>query len=316
MANNKLTPGKNLPAAISDIGCEREINEDRYAVLETSGGRVWAVCDGMGGTVGGELAAQLAIDSMQRKLETSDSGAPSNLLKAAIEEANRIIVLRRSNPAFREMGTTVTAVFIAQDSDDVVLSSIGDTRAYLIGAEGIKQLTRDDTYVQDLVDRGAITEEEAEIHPQAHVLTNCLGNDIRLNVENKRYYVWAAKQNTDSLLLCSDGLYSLVRDDEILEVVRANAPQEACIKLVEMAKAKGGYDNITVMILPLNGTLKEEPSPQHKEVKTKKKEETTAARPRMRKVQTPTAKLAISLMSFCMGGLVAAIILVAVKLAG
>ena len=320
MVNNKLTSGsgKNLPAAISDIGCEREINEDRYAVLETAGGRVWAVCDGMGGTVGGELAAQLAIDSMQRKLETSDSGAPSNLLKAAIEEANRIIVLRRSNPAFREMGTTVTAVFIAQNGDDVVISSIGDTRAYLLSEDSITQLTRDDTYVQDLVDRGAISEDEADIHPQAHVLTNCLGNDIRLNVENKRYYVSATdkKQSGDSLLLCSDGLYSLVSDEDILGVARANAPQEACIKLVEMAKAKGGYDNITVMILPLNGVLKDEPSPQHKEVKERRQEEITAARPRMRKVQTPAAKLAISLMSFCMGGLVAAIILVAVKLAG
>ena len=316
MANNKSTSNKNLPAAISDIGCEREINEDRYAVLEAAGGRVWVVCDGMGGTVGGELAAQLAIDSMQRKLESSDSGTPSGLLKAAIEEANRIIVLRRSNPAFREMGTTITAVFVAQNSDDVVLCNVGDTRAYLISGHDITQLTRDDTYVQDLVDRGAISQEEAIVHPQAHVLTNCLGNDIKLDAENKLFYVWdtGKKQANDLLLLCSDGLYSLVSDEEMLEIIRSSTPQEACIKLVEMAKAKGGYDNITVMILPLNGTLKDEPSSRHKNVTVKKEE--AAPKPRIRKVQSPVTKAVISIMSFCMGALVAAIILVAVKLTG
>jgi protein phosphatase len=98
---------RSVPAAITDIGCEREINEDRYAVIDSSVGRAWIVCDGMGGCLGGELAAQLAIDAIRRALESQDFDSSNEALRFSIEEANRIIVLRRQNPAFSSMGTTV-----------------------------------------------------------------------------------------------------------------------------------------------------------------------------------------------------------------
>lgn len=247
-----------VPAAITDIGCEREINEDRYAIIDAPIGRMWAVCDGMGGTLGGELAAQLAIDAMRRSLLSAEMKQPCEALVAATEEANRVIVLRRQNPAFSGMGTTVAAVLISDGQ--VAVAHAGDSRAYVIRGQEIQQLTVDHTYVQDLVDRGAITEEEAMSHPQAHVLTKCLGASPRLDLDTQEYWIWptAEGETEDRLFLCTDGLYSLVSDQEIADVVSRLAPQEACAELTELAKSRGGYDNITVTILPIGGQLREE----------------------------------------------------------
>lgn len=248
----------DIPAAITDVGCEREINEDRYAVIDSPGGRAWVVCDGMGGTMGGELAAQLAIDAIRRSLESGTQQTPQEAIKTAVDEANRVIVLRRQNPAFSAMGTTVVAVFIR--GDELILVNAGDSRAYLIRERVIQQLSVDHTYVQDLVDRGALNSEEALSHPQAHVLTRCLGAEPRLSLEMQNYWIWgvAGSEPQDKLLLCSDGLYSLVSDEEMAEVISSMSPQESCVQLVEMAKARGGYDNITLAILPLGGQLREE----------------------------------------------------------
>ncbi|OVE80336.1 hypothetical protein BVY02_00475 [bacterium J17] len=248
----------HIPAAITDIGCEREINEDRYAVIDSPAGRAWIVCDGMGGALGGELAAQLAIDSMRRALDSRDFEDGADALSSAIDEANRIIVLRRQNPVFSSMGTTVVAALICDD--EIFISHAGDSRAYIVRDGEIQQLTVDHTYVQDLVDKGAITAEDALSHPQAHVLTKCLGADPRLELTNSKYWVWGVSggEPKDKLLLCSDGLYSLVSETEIASAVSTNSPQEACVQLVELAKERGGFDNITLAILPLEGQLHEE----------------------------------------------------------
>lgn len=247
-----------IPAAITDIGCEREINEDRYAVLDCNAGRVWIVCDGMGGTLGGELAAQLAIDAMRRDLHSHNFEDATEALTSAIEEANRVIVLRRQNPAFASMGTTAVALLIQHN--EIVIGHAGDSRAYLVRDRAVQQLTVDHTYVQDLVDRGIIGQDEALSHPQAHVLTRCLGAEPRLDLEMQNYWIWpcADGETEDRLVLCTDGLYSLVSDNEIAEYVSKYSPQEACAQLTEAAKTRGGYDNITVAILPLGGQLREE----------------------------------------------------------
>lgn len=251
-------PQHKLPAAITDIGCERDINEDRYAVIDSPVGKAWVVCDGMGGTLGGELAAQLAIDAVRRGLESRANFEPQEAFLQAIEEANRVIVLRRQNPQFSGMGTTIVGALI--NGNEVFIAHAGDSRAYLVRDSAIQQLTIDHTYVQDLVDRGAISEEEALSHPQAHVLTRCLGAEPRLKVDGQKFWIWDIESNDaeDRLVLCSDGLYSLVGDDEIAERVSKGSPQESCVDLVELAKERGGYDNITLAILPLGGQLREE----------------------------------------------------------
>ena len=252
-------PGSELPAAMTDIGCEREINEDRYVVIDSPAGQAWIVCDGMGGTLGGELAAQLAVDTMRRSLQTTTSSEPEVALTAAIQEANRVIVLRRQNPAFSSMGTTVVGAMIR--GDEITLAHAGDSRAYLVREGDVQQLTIDHTYVQDLVDKGLISHEESLSHPQAHVLTKCLGAEPRLEMDRQTYWIWetAPDEAKDYLVLCSDGLYSHVLDDELGEIVAEGSPQEGCAKLVHLARERGGYDNITVAIIPLDGKLDNQP---------------------------------------------------------
>jgi len=307
---------ENIPAAITDIGCEREINEDRYAVIDSSSGRAWVVCDGMGGAVGGELAAQLAIDAVRRALETNDYASPGEGIRVAVEEANRIIVLRRQNPAFSGMGTTIVSAMI--NGDEVVLSHAGDSRAYLVRDGVVQQLTVDHTYVQDLVDRGAITPEEALTHPQSHVLTRCLGAEPRLQLDMQEYWIWQVgpDEPTDKLLLCSDGLYSHVSDTEIAEVVTKTSPQEACVQLVELAKNRGGFDNITVAVLPLSGQLREEASKRPAmEPQPKRRKQTTAQATNYSKSQRPPLsigkKILLGFIFLTLGGLVAALVVLA-----
>lgn len=263
--------GMNVPAAITDTGCERELNEDRYAVIESQSGLAWLVCDGMGGATGGELAAQLALDAIRRDLENLPPRSPEVALRGAILEANRVIVLRRQNQAFSQMGTTIVSALFS--GSEVVMGHVGDSRIYLIRDGAIQQLTTDHTYVQELVDKGQIKPEEALSHPQAHILTRAIGSEPGLEVEVQRYWIWETPQGEamDYLLLCTDGLYSLVSEGEMANVVSQSTPQRACVKLVETAKARGGFDNITLSIIPLNGQLRQEAPAGYEERALKKR---------------------------------------------
>jgi protein phosphatase len=254
---NSTTDEALVPAAITDPGMERELNEDRYAVIESNVGVAWFVCDGVGGVAGGELAAQLAIDAMRRELEQSDESDAEKVLVSALQEANRVIVLRRQNQAFAQMGTTVVSALFA--GNQVVLGHVGDSRAYLVRNGEIQQLTTDHTLVQELVDRGQLNAEAALSHPEAHVLTRCIGAEPGVKVSTSKFWLWP-DEISDILVLCSDGLYTLVNEREIAEFTSTLSPQKACVKLVELAKSRGGYDNITIAVIPLEGTLRERPS--------------------------------------------------------
>lgn len=270
-----------IPAAITDTGCERDLNEDRYAAIESDSGLVWLVCDGMGGVTGGELAAQLAIDGVRRDLESQGSRPAAEAIESAVLEANRIIVLRRQNQAFAQMGTTLVGALFS--GLELVLAHVGDSRAYLIKGNDIQQLTKDHTYVQELVDKGAIDPAEALCHPQAHILTRAIGSEPGLKVDITRFWLWdtADQERQEILLLCTDGLYSHVNDQEIAKIVSTNSSQQACVQLVELAKARGGFDNITVAIVPLTGELKLEPPLGYSE-------KTISASVKNRKKQTPS----------------------------
>lgn len=259
--NNHGADGSSelIPAAITDTGCERELNEDRYAVIESVSGVTWIVCDGMGGVTGGELAAQLAIDAMRRDLINLPRRPTEEALLSAFIEANRVIVLRRQNPSFTGMGTTAVAAMF--NGPEVVIGNIGDSRAYLVRDYAIQQLTTDHTLVQEMVERGQIQPDEALSHPQAHILTRCIGSEPGLEAQIRKFWIWdlGAGEPRDSLLICSDGLYSHVSDSEVARLVSERTPQQACVELVELAKNRGGYDNITIAIIPIDGQLKREP---------------------------------------------------------
>lgn len=243
--------------SVSDVGCERTLNEDRCETVQEESAITWIVCDGMGGAAGGEFAAQLAVDAMARSLQQSSPDEPNvDALGSAFREANRIILLRRKNPEFSGMGTT--AVAMRFDGKEAVFASIGDSRAYLVRDGAVQQLTVDDTYVQTLVDEGKLMAEDALSHPEAHVLTRCLGSEPSPNVHSERLWLWPAEMGSenDVVILCTDGLYSLVPDIEIGSVVSSLPAEEACHRLVELARQRGGYDNITVAVIPVPGTLR------------------------------------------------------------
>jgi PPM family protein phosphatase len=243
-----------VPAAITDTGCERDLNEDRYAIIESPSGLAWIVCDGMGGVRGGELAAQLVIDGMRRDLEGMPQRSPATALRSAILEANRIIVLRRQNPDFAGMGTTIVCALFS--GIEVALAHVGDSRAYLVHNGAITQLTKDHTFVQELVDSHQIKPDQALSHPQAHILTRALGSEPALEVDLQRYWIKTPVEGpSDILVLCTDGLYSHVNDREICAAVTDNPPRQACVKLVDLAKARGGFDNITLAVIPAGGAV-------------------------------------------------------------
>lgn len=226
----------------TDVGCVREHNEDSLVVAPP----LYVVCDGMGGHAAGEVASEIAVDVIARRAPlTPDATA----LGQAVEEANLAIIEgARTGKGRAGMGCTCTAAML--DSERLVIAQVGDSRAYLLHHGRLQQLTRDHSLVADLVEAGQITPAEARVHPQRSVITRALGSDpltqpdlLEINVETG-----------DRLLLCSDGLTSMIEDDEVERILNHTAdPQLAASQLVNAAIAAGGYDNVTVIVVDVTG---------------------------------------------------------------
>jgi serine/threonine protein phosphatase PrpC len=257
----------------TDLGRTREHNEDSFLVADLSTGNaslqpevrsheigargsLFMVADGMGGAAAGELASAMATDLIYRHMSTawaSDPAAtPSRFayrMKEAVELANaEIYSYAREHPEVRGMGTTVTAAGIF--GSDLYLTQIGDSRAYLIrGAEAI-QLTKDQSLMQRLVDAGELTEDEAEQSERRNIILQALGPDPRVKVD----LTYQSIRRRDILILCSDGLSGLVRREEFAELARKYPdPPALCSALIDLANARGGPDNITVVTARFEG---------------------------------------------------------------
>src|SRR5579864_9102852 len=211
----RIRPGVEL-ASLSDIGCQRENNEDHYAYWEPANdeefarkGRLAIVADGMGGHEGGQEASRIAVESIQEVFaETPDSDAQS-LLAIGFQIAHeRILEYAAGHPALHGMGTTATA--IALRGNQLYYAHVGDSRLYLVRGASISRLTHDHSYVGRLVENGVISAEEAEIHPQRHILTAALGAGTELWPETSQHAI--ELQPGDVLLLCTDGLWSLLSE--------------------------------------------------------------------------------------------------------
>jgi protein phosphatase len=168
---------------------------------------------------------------------------------------------------FSGMGTTIVAAMFR--GSEVALAHAGDSRAYLVRDGTVFHLTQDHTLVQEMVSRGELDAEESLKHPQAHVLTRCLGSEPGLRIDMSKFWITTKEDpnqgggqggGQDRLALISDGLYSLVSDAELGAIVSDLEPQRACVHLVELAKSRGGFDNITIAIVPLRGNLIDSPS--------------------------------------------------------
>ena len=224
----------------SDVGRQRQGNEDNLFVQSP----LFVVADGMGGAQAGEVASQMAVEAFHGGMP---NGAPDQALIGIINKANqRIHDHSRADSSHHGMGTTVTAAYVTED--DVVIAHVGDSRAYLLRDGELTRLTRDHSLVGELVDRGKLTEEEAEIHPQRSVITRALGPEREVQVDTERI----AARPGDVFLLCSDGLTSMVREPG-LKPVLTEAPtlEEAGRRLIAAANEAGGRDNITVILFRL-----------------------------------------------------------------
>lgn len=231
-------------ATLSDVGRTRERNEDS----SFAGMRVFAVADGLGGHRAGEIASSLAIESFQRLDQDFDSGAAQAIV-GAVQDANRNVYERaQREPDLHGMGTTITA--IAVEGSTAHLAHVGDSRCYLIRQGMITQVSQDHTLVARMVDEGKLTARQAESHPQRSILTRALGASPEVDVDTLELELVGG----DRILLCSDGLTAVLRDEELLQFATSTHDLQAiCGELVDEANARGGPDNITVVLVDVGG---------------------------------------------------------------
>lgn len=241
-------------AGKTDVGRVRQENQDDYRAGELPGGAVWAlVCDGMGGAKGGREASQGACNVIenffQEQYAQCGVGQEEPFLKKALLYANRFVFQKAAHEeALAGMGTTAVCALVR--SGNVYLCHAGDSRAYLIRDGKLTQLTHDHSYVQELVDCGTITEEEAEHHPQKNIITKALGVDYRLEPE----FTAAKLKREDRLLLCTDGLTNMVPVEEMEQLLAQGTFYDLPDRLIEAANAHGGSDNITALLLAVEPT--------------------------------------------------------------
>jgi len=238
----------------SDVGCVRELNEDsgRYVQPEdpevlSHKGVLVVVADGMGGHSAGEVASRLAVEVVTRAYY-EDSDDPRTALENAFHEANHEIHKAAEKDASKTgMGTTCTALVLQNGT--AISAHVGDSRLYLVREDSIYLMTEDHSAVMEMVKAGLITLEQARHHPEKNVILRAMGShpEVEVTTWQEPFPVRAG----DHFLLCSDGLYDLVEDEEIKQLVMLSAPPTACENLIALAKERGGHDNITVGIVGL-----------------------------------------------------------------
>lgn len=237
---------------ITDIGAVRKENQDAYQCLQvTQDVSLCVVCDGMGGALAGNVASQLAIDSFfnAAKNHSLDQwiADPAGLLNHAAEQANQAVFHRATtDPECRGMGTTLVAALVIGLTAHII--NIGDSRGYVVHADGLHRITRDHSLVEDLVAQGKLTPDEARCHPQKNFITRAVGAEPVLRADTYKQEVSAGER----ILLCSDGLINVVSDQEILyEVVHGGPEKHCCDRLLDIAITRGAPDNVTVVLVQL-----------------------------------------------------------------
>ena len=250
--------------AQTEVGRVRKGNEDSFLVVGTTseksvsltkvrqynlneGNKIFMVADGMGGPAAGEVASLLAVNTVLKEMKSKTASTEPEfvqMLGDSLQKANTAILEKASSsPEMRGMGTTATLAGISNNK--LFIGQVGDSRAYIVRNDTITQVTKDQSFVGQLIALGTITEEEAEKHPQKNVILQALGSQASVQVAATSIELC---QN-DYLLLCSDGLSGLVKNEEIKSIVQSSSDLVyACKGLIYLANQRGGHDNITVII--------------------------------------------------------------------
>ena len=237
-------------AAQTDPGCDpaKAVNEDAYVTCRVACGTFLAVCDGMGGHDGGRVASTTAVQVLQSLIETAAAdGASARFLRGIIETAGRAVhALATTDDNEYRPGSTCVALLFGRGA--AIVAHVGDSRAYRLSRGGIERLTNDHSLVNDLVLAGVMSQKDALNHPDAHRITRALGMTAQVVVDVREITDLALD---DLFLLCSDGLTDLIADDELVRILSGSKSDDldsACSALVELAKQRGGHDNVTVVL--------------------------------------------------------------------
>lgn len=226
----------------TEIGNVREHNEDSLIVTPP----LFAVADGMGGHEAGEVASEIAINTLS---DLAPEHADADALARAVVAANLNVIKAPREGVGREgMGTTLTAAIL--EGERLIIAQVGDSRAYLLHQGSLQQLTRDHSLMADMIEAGQLTEEEARIHPNRSVITRAIGSDPHMQPDLYELNV----DTGDRILLCSDGITTMLEDRDVEQILaRASSPQECADNLVQAALDAGGYDNATAIIIDVEG---------------------------------------------------------------
>jgi serine/threonine protein phosphatase PrpC len=252
----------NQPPVLSyggktDQGLVRSDNQDFFGKfpednldITTPKGQLFIVADGMGGHRGGREASMIAVKTVSESYFADESGNIAESLERAFHNANKAIYEYSTvHPGFQNMGTTCTALVLQGGRG--YIAHVGDTRVYRLSKGTIAQLTDDHSSVAEMRRRGMLTEEEAKYHPERSILYRAVGIQQEVSVDIIPDVQFGSK---DVFLLCTDGLHGLVEDEELLRLAQSFPPEEACAKLIALANDRGGYDNITVEIVKIEGS--------------------------------------------------------------
>lgn len=250
--SGSFEPGDIKAVVLSDLGNIRTNNEDMGLFFKIADenvirekGYMLIVADGMGGHQAGEVASRMATDIISHEYFKQHGGEVEKNLAKVLTLANKNIFEKASSSdAHKGMGTTCTVLVVINQA--VYYAHVGDSRAYMQKGNRIVQITTDHTYVQELVNNGDITEAEAAVHPKRNILTNAMGTKPDMRIDTGKFEL--ALENNDRLLLCSDGLYDYLNAEELKNILLANDIKTAAGIMIQQAKARGGHDNITVVI--------------------------------------------------------------------
>ncbi|PRR84144.1 Stp1/IreP family PP2C-type Ser/Thr phosphatase [Clostridium vincentii] len=230
---------------LTDIGMVRTLNEDYVYYHEEKDYKIYVVADGMGGHNAGEVASKMAAEGIVEYITLNYSSKNNEeILKEAITKVNKDIYHYSAQESdLNGMGTTITACFVTQEK--VIVANVGDSSCFGVKENVLVKITKDHSLVQELLDLGTITEEQAYNHPKKNIITRAVGTNEILDVD-----IFVIDKNLYNIyLLCSDGLTNEVTKDEMMSVVNENKKLiDVCPKLVDLAKYKGGRDNITVLL--------------------------------------------------------------------
>lgn len=241
--SNKNTAGQDISfGSRTDIGYVRDHNEDSLIIIPP----LFAVADGMGGHEAGEIASEITVNTLA---ELAPSHLDAEGLTAAVEAANYNVMKAPRQGIGRDgMGTTLTAAML--EGERLLIAQVGDSRAYLLHKGNLQQITRDHSLMADLIEAGQITPEEARVHPNRSVITRAIGSDIHMRPDIYELNVDAG----DRILLCSDGLSSMISNNAIESIMRRQSDAQHCAdELVTAALENGGADNVTVVVADVPG---------------------------------------------------------------